>query len=49
MPVGKVGEDALVIEDLCKSYGSLAAVANLNFGVHHGECFGKVMISIEAD
>jgi ABC-type uncharacterized transport system ATPase subunit len=38
---GNVGQDALVVENLCKSYGSLAAVANLNFGVHHGECFGK--------
>jgi len=37
---GKVDEDALVVENFSKSYGSFAAVSNLSFGVHHGECFG---------
>lgn len=40
-----MGEDALVVENLCKSYGSLAAVANLNFGVHYGECFGLLGVN----
>jgi len=38
--LGKVNEDAIVVQDLCKSFGSFAAVSNLSFGVHYGECFG---------
>lgn len=38
---GTMSEDALVVDNFCKSYGSFAAVSKLSFGVHHGECFGK--------
>ncbi|ODM99022.1 ATP-binding cassette sub-family A member 3 [Orchesella cincta] len=41
----KVHEDALVVENLAKSYGSFAAVSKLNFGVHHGECFGLLGVN----
>lgn len=34
-------DDALVVNNLSKSYGELAAVSKLSFGVHHGECFGN--------
>jgi hypothetical protein len=36
-----VPEDALVVEGLRKTFKDFVAVQNLNFGVHHGECFGK--------
>ncbi|ODM99030.1 ATP-binding cassette sub-family A member 3 [Orchesella cincta] len=42
---GNVNEDALVVKKLCKSYGSFAAVSNLFFGVHHGECFGLLGVN----
>jgi ABC-type multidrug transport system ATPase subunit len=42
---GRLSEDALVLDELCKSYGSFAAVSNLSFGVHHGECFGLLGVN----
>ncbi|ODM87762.1 Retinal-specific ATP-binding cassette transporter [Orchesella cincta] len=40
-----VNEDPLVVKKLCKRYGSFAAVSNLSFGVHHGECFGLLGVN----
>ncbi|ODM90575.1 ATP-binding cassette sub-family A member 3 [Orchesella cincta] len=41
----KVNEDALVVENLSKRFGTFDAVSKLNFGVHHGECFGLVGVA----
>ncbi|ODM99039.1 Retinal-specific ATP-binding cassette transporter [Orchesella cincta] len=41
----QVNEDALVVESLCKSFGSFTAVSNLSFGVHPGECFGLLGVN----
>jgi len=43
--IGNVSEDALVVENLSKSFGTFAAVSKLNFGVHHGECFGLLGVN----
>jgi ABC-type multidrug transport system ATPase subunit len=36
-----------VVEGLTKNYSSFVAVANLNFAVHHGECFGNFRNEID--
>ncbi|CAL8085798.1 unnamed protein product [Orchesella dallaii] len=41
----RMDEDALVVSNLSKRFGSFAAVAGLNFGVHHGECFGLLGVN----
>lgn len=38
-------DDALVVENLTKHFGAFAAVKKLNFGVHHGECFGLLGVN----
>jgi hypothetical protein len=38
-------DDALVVSDLSKLYGGFAAVKELNFGVHYGECFGLLGVN----
>jgi ATP-binding cassette subfamily A (ABC1) protein 3 len=43
--LGRVSENALVVESLCKNYGPFAAVSNLSFGVHQGECFGLLGVN----
>lgn len=41
----RTSEDALVVHNLCKSYGTFSAVSSLSFGVHHGECFGLLGVN----
>lgn len=43
--LGKLEEDCIFVQDICKSYGNLAAVNHLSFGVHHGECFGLLGVN----
>ncbi|OXA51099.1 ATP-binding cassette sub-family A member 3 [Folsomia candida] len=38
-------QDALVVENFAKMYGPFAAVADVSFGVHHGECFGLLGVN----
>jgi hypothetical protein len=38
-------EDVILVKDLKKSYGGFSAVKELNFGVHHGECFGLLGVN----
>jgi hypothetical protein len=38
-------DDALVVCDLSKNFGSFAAVREINFGVHYGECFGLLGVN----
>jgi ATP-binding cassette subfamily A (ABC1) protein 3 len=40
-----VTEDALVVEGLRKTFKGFVAVDKLNFGVHHGECFGLLGVN----
>jgi len=37
--------DALVVDGLCKAYGSFAAVNNMTFGVEKGECLGLLGVN----
>ncbi|CAL8139104.1 unnamed protein product [Orchesella dallaii] len=41
----RMDEDALVVSNLSKRFGSFAAVSRLNFGMHHGECFGLLGVN----
>ena len=45
LETGRSNEDGFVVANLCKNYGNFAAVSNLNFGVHHGECFGLLGVN----
>ncbi|CAL8112749.1 unnamed protein product [Orchesella dallaii] len=38
-------QDAVVVDNLCKAYGTFSAVSGLSFGVHHGECFGLLGVN----
>lgn len=38
-------DDALVVNNITKHFGNFAAVRSLNFGVHHGECFGLLGVN----
>lgn len=40
---GNLEEDALIVSNLSKTFAQFAAVKQLSFGVHHGECFGKIL------
>ena len=42
---GQTEQDVLIVSDLVKTFGHLTAVKGLNFGVHHGECFGLLGIN----
>lgn len=42
---GQISSDALVVNNLCKSFGIFSAVSSLSFGVHHGECFGLLGVN----
>jgi len=35
----------MVIQNLSKAYGGFAAVSQVNFGVHYGECFGLLGVN----
>lgn len=42
---GRAGEDALVVHNFSKTYGTFAAVKDVNFGLHYGECFGLLGVN----
>ncbi|OXA58482.1 ATP-binding cassette sub-family A member 3 [Folsomia candida] len=42
---GATSEDAIIVDNLSKSYGSFSAVSKLTFGVHRGECFGLLGVN----
>ncbi|CAG7730793.1 unnamed protein product [Allacma fusca] len=41
----EIHKDAIVVENLCKRFGTFAAVSNMNFGVHRGECYGLLGVN----
>lgn len=45
LETGRSEEDGFIVTNLSKRFGNFAAVSNLNFGVHHGECFGLLGVN----
>ena len=45
LTLGRTSEDALVVKNFCKSFGTFSAASNVSFGVHHGECFGLLGVN----
>ncbi|ODM92121.1 ATP-binding cassette sub-family A member 3 [Orchesella cincta] len=41
----EASKDAILVDNLCKAYGTFSAVSGLSFGVHHGECFGLLGVN----
>jgi len=45
IPLGQTSNDALVVRNFSKSFGTFSAVSNVSFGVHPGECFGLLGVN----